>query len=123
MPGASAASKIASCILNLVNNCITNDLLLVVALHTAFLFPHFKFLQDGDPKADGMVSFLARCMTVRYHFMLEDLASIEEDRWMTHTKFVEYSKILTKLEEEEQIIQTHKYSHLYQICDNVVRTL
>ena len=64
-PSGTASSKIASCTLNLMTNkAILNDLELLVAFHSFFLFPHFKFLQDGDKECGGTPSFIARHMTV-----------------------------------------------------------
>ena len=57
--------QIASCALNLMTNkAILNDIELLVAFHSFFLFPHFKFLQDGDKECGGTPSFIARHMTV-----------------------------------------------------------
>jgi len=65
-PSTSAANKIASCTLNLIQKIvIINDLELMIAFHKAFIFPHFQFLQIGDPKTGGTPSFLGRHCTVR----------------------------------------------------------
>ena len=66
-PSGSASSKIAPCTLNrMTNKAILNDLELLVAFHSVFLFTHFKFLQDGDKECGGTPSFIARHMTARY---------------------------------------------------------
>ena len=81
-PSGTASSKIASCTLNLMNNkVILNDLELLVAFHSFFLFTHFKFMQDGDKECGGTPGFIARHMTVRYFLMVEDLESVEDDKW------------------------------------------
>ena len=60
-PSGSASNKIASCTLNLMESPqIMNDLHLLTAFHTSFLFPHFKYLQLGDEDARNTPSFQAR---------------------------------------------------------------
>ena len=118
----SAARKIASCALNLMgHNCIMNDFLLMLAsFHTAFIFPHFKFLQNGDPEAGGMASFLVHYMTMIYHCMLEDMVSIEGDKWMAYKNVMDYSEGSTKLDKEKQIIQKRKYTNLFCYIEEIL---
>ena len=69
----SASMKISSCTLNLIEKpMIMNDLELLVAFHRAFLFPHFKYLQGGDPCTGDTPSFLCRHITIRYFLMVEE---------------------------------------------------
>ena len=113
----SAASKIASCTLNLMDcKCIINDLHLLCAFHTFFLFPHFQFLQLGDPKAGNTPSFQARHVCVRYYLMLEDLLVIEND-WETKEEFSEYVQTLEALDDDNMVIQKKKSTH----CTRYVR--
>lgn len=69
-PSSSACNQIASCTLNLIQKpVIMNDLELMIAFHKSFVFPHFDFLQKGDPKTGGTPSFLGQYCTVRYYLM------------------------------------------------------
>ena len=80
-PAGLACSRIASCTLNLMQkSVIMNDLELMIAFHTAFIFPHFKFLQLSDPKIGGTPSFLGRHITVQYYLMRRDLDKIEGEQ-------------------------------------------
>ena len=107
----SAASKIASCTLNLMDSkCIINDLHLLCAFHTFFLFPHFGLLQRGDPKAGNTESFQARHVAVQYFLMLEDLLAIEND-WDTKEEFGEYVRSLEALNDDDKAIQKKKFPH------------
>ena len=77
-PSASACNKIASCTVNLIQKpVIMNDLELMIGFHTGFVFPHFQFLQIGDPKTGGTPSFLGRHCTLRYYLMLIDIDAIK----------------------------------------------
>lgn len=53
---------------------IMNDLLLLVAFHTSFLFPCFRLIQTGDPDADVTAAFIDPHVAIKYFLMLEDLA-------------------------------------------------
>ena len=101
--------KIASCTLNLLQKpVIINDLELLVAFHRAFLFPHFQFLQLGDPRTGNKASFIARHIAVCYFFMIEDLEKMEGDEWMNHEMFISFLATLNILNEEEKIQQKKK---------------
>ena len=105
----SASMKIASCTLHLINKpVIVNDLELLVAFHEAFLFPHFKFLQLGDPRTGTTASFLSRHITIRYFLMMEDLESMENNKWMSHVKFTAFKSSLDKLNDIEKEQQKKK---------------
>ena len=105
----SASMKIASCTLNLIKKpVIVNDLELLVAFHKAFLFPHFKFLQLGDPRTGTTSSFLSRHITIRYFLMIEDLESMENNKWMSHVKFTAFKSSLDKLNDIEKEQQKKK---------------
>lgn len=104
----SGVSKIASCTLNLIDSKhIINDLHLICAFHTFFLFPHFGFLQLGDPKAGNTASFQARHMAVQYFLMLEDLLAIDND-WERKEQFGEYVRSLEELNDDDKAIQKKK---------------
>ena len=105
----SASMKIASCTLNLLQKpMIINDLELLVAFHRAFLFPHFQFLQLGDPRTGNKASFIARHIAVRYFLMIEDLEKKEGNEWMNHEMFISFLATLNILNEEEKIQQKKK---------------
>ena len=102
---ASTAYKIASCNLTLIdNNAILNDLELICAFHTFFLFPHFKWLQNGDTEVQTP-SFISRHITIRYFLMLTDLESIDNGKWKDDVIFDDYNSSYDELEESDQINQ------------------
>ena len=78
------------------NKVILNDLELLVAFRSFFLFPHFKFLQGGDTECGDTPSFIARHITVQYFLMVEDLKSIQGENWRTNSKIKDYLDSLDK---------------------------
>ena len=80
----------------------------MIAFHTAFVFPHFKFLQLGDPKIGGTPSFLGRHITVRYYLMRRDLDKIEGEQWLSNECFSDFHTSLFQLDENEQAQQKKK---------------
>ena len=61
------------------NKCIINDLHLLVVFNENFLYPHFKFFQETDPKLKKSCSFLARHVTVWFYLMWEDRIQKENE--------------------------------------------
>ena len=53
-----------------------SDIKLINALHTYFVFPHFKFFQGGDPLLNNEPGFQARMISVRFFLMFEDLSQL-----------------------------------------------
>ena len=107
--------KIASCTLNLIKNAtVHSDLELIAAFHSWFLFPHFNFLQEGDPVAGDTPSFLARLITVRYFLMMDDLRIIDNGEFKTNESFRDYNDIVDTLSPEDQIIAQKKFKHFFR---------
>ena len=102
-PSASASNKIVSCTLKLIRKpVIMNDLELLISFHKFFIFPHFQFLQLGDPKTGGTPSFLGRHCTFRYYLMRRDIYSIKGEQWSVHEHFRDFRETLLQLNENEQ---------------------
>ena len=111
-PATSACNRIASCTLNLIRKpVIMNDLDLLVGFHNAFIFPHFKFLQRGDPKTGGTPSFLGRHCTVRYYLMMMDIEDIKAEKWLDNIHFKHFRDSLSNLSVEEQEQQKKKLTY------------
>eukprot|EP00957_Ditylum_brightwellii_P129258 9860134-Ditylum_brightwellii.AAC.1 len=78
-PSGSASYKIASCTVNLINNeCIINDLDLLVAYHQSFLDPYFSFSQLGDLRTGKMGGFWYCHIAVWYYLMRKDLERMDK---------------------------------------------
>ena len=86
---------------------IVNDLHLLVLFHTAFLFPHFKFLQLGNKASGDQPSFQARHLLVRYCMMATDLEDIKK-KWKEHENFRMFVSTLNDLSINEQNQQKRK---------------
>ena len=120
-PSNSACSKIASCTLNLMTKpVIINDLEMLIAFHKAFIVPHFRFLQLGDPKTGGTPSFLGRHCTLRYYIMQDDLDAIKGEGWKTHEMFAEFVQHIKCLTEQEQEIQQKKLTYFVRYLVNSI---
>ena len=120
-PGDSASSKIKYCTLNLIRNkIIINDLHLLVSFHEAFLYPHFKFLQNGEPQIKNSSSFIARHTTVRLFLVMEDLSNIE-NTWISIEKFDNYKQSLRGLSKSEQELYNNKITHFFRyVWDSIL---
>lgn len=113
-PAASAFNKIASCTLSLMGERnVINDLEIMVAFHESFMFPHFKFFQQGDPQTGKTPGFQCRHMLVRYYLMLNDLDKIQNGGWRTHDKFQDFVKHLETFDEgvdkDKQIEKSYSF--------------
>ena len=118
-PSESTSMKIASCTLNLVkNDAVRSDLELIAVFHSWFLFPHFKFLQEGDPVAGGTPSFLARHITVRYFLTMNDLRIIDTGEFKTHKSFRDYNMSVDALSISYQAIAQKSSSTFSDIWGN-----
>lgn len=114
-PSESASIKIASCTLNLIKNAaVRSDLELIATFHSWFWFPHFKFLQEGDPAVGGTASFLARHITVRYFLMMDDLRIIDTGESKAHDSFRDYNKSVVALCAEDQVIAEKKFKYFFR---------
>ena len=58
---SSASNKVAAATLSLIQEpIIMSDVHLLVAIHTWFLSPHFKWIQLGDPDVGGTPRFMSQ---------------------------------------------------------------
>ena len=100
-PSGSASRKMASCTMSLLEiKQIWYDLELMCSFHTSFLFSRFKFLQNGNPQAGNTRAFSTRHMCVRSFLMLENLESIDGEKWKNE-EFNNYVTSLNSLSENE----------------------
>ena len=114
-PANSACNKIASYTLNLmITPVIMNDLEMRIAFHTAFIFPHFKFMQIGDPKTGGTPIFLGRHCTLGYHIIQKDINAIKDDGWKQHDDFRDFVQSLNLLNPCKQEQQQQKLTFFVQ---------
>ena len=105
-PSGSATRKIAFCTLkSMANECIMNDICLLVLFHKVYLFLNIKFLESGDPEVGDTAGFIVRHITVRYYVMLEDIANMEGYGYQTHADFIEYKNGLNNLSNNDKEIQ------------------
>ena len=88
----------------MVDDCITNGLLLLVSFYKVLLFLNFKFLQKGNSEG-ATADFLARHITVRYYVMLESISKMEGDGYQTHIDFIDYKKRSNNLSDNDREIQ------------------
>ena len=121
-PSNSACNQIASCTLNLIQKpVIMNDLELMIGFHTCFVFPHFQFLQLGNPKTGGTPSFLGRHCSLRYYLMLIDIETVKGERWLSNPHFKDYCTNLLNLNEIEQEQQKKKLTYFASYLESSIR--
>ena len=65
-------------------------------------------MQDGDKECRGTPGFIARHMTVRYFLMVEDLESVEDDKWRSNEMFKHYCASLDSRNDEDKAMQNKK---------------
>ena len=94
-----------------------NDLYLLTAFHTSWLFPHFKYLQLGDDKAGNTPSFQGRNMLVRYYLMDSDIQNLKQE-WKTNEHFAQYVSSLNALPMNEKKIQELKLTHFFRYTED-----
>ena len=99
---------------------INSDLELLIAFHNAFIFPHFQFLQVGDPKIGGTPSFLGRHCAIRYFLMVQDIESIKDNRWKENNEFKDFNQSVNALDESERALQNKKITLFTQYISNSI---
>ena len=81
---------------------------LIKSVHTYFVFPHFKFLQDGNPLMDNEPGFQERLIGVRYFSIMEVLNAMLTS-YPTLEAFRDFQSYNEKeLNDEEKICQHKK---------------
>ena len=116
-PSDSGAYKVASATFTLMQEpMIVSDIFLLATIHEFFLFPHFKWCQQGDPEVGNTPSFQSRHMLVRYFLMHSQIANaLKNDEWLKMEKFGNFVSTFGKLNEEEISIQKLKVRHFLDI--------
>ena len=71
------------------------DIAFFAALHKAWIFPHFSFLQKGDCVLKSHPGFQGRLMTVRFYFMTKDLMNLRYGMWKESDEFKTTSDYMT----------------------------
>ena len=96
---------------------IKSDIYFIAAIHEYWIFPHFKFLQLGDPLMDNKPGYIGRLMAVRYYLMHRDLCLCENDGWMDINEFKTFTSHMTSgvLNVDVVMIKMQKAKHLFNI--------
>ena len=92
-----------------------SDVHLLVAIHTWFLFPHFKWSQLGDPDVGGTPSFMSRHMLVRYFLMVQQIEDGTNENWMQMDEFKGFVDSMQTLDISEKNLQKEKGKHFLRI--------
>ena len=85
---------------------IRGDIKIIAALHTHFIFPHFQFLQEGDPLTGNVAGYQGRLLSERYFLMHRDLTVCEDEGWKNQDAFkglVEFSNSMESDEVQQNI--------------------
>ena len=115
-PTSSASYKVAAATLSLIQEpIIMSDVHLLVAIHTWFLFPHFKWSQLGDPDVGGTPSFMSRHMLVRYFLMVQQIEDGTNENWMQMDDFKGFVDSMQTLDISEKNLQKEKVKHFLRI--------
>ena len=100
---------------------IKADVNVIASIHTHFIFPHFKYLQEGDPLTGNVAGYQARSMLVRYFLMHEDLIEIKDGAWMDVDAFKGLVTITeTDLIEQERESMKQKMFHIVNIMHTLL---
>ena len=104
-----SCNRIACCTLNLMEMpVIMNNLEVLIAFHKAYIFPHFHFLQLGNPGTGRSPGFRGRHSTIHYYLMRRDIDEIKGDQWLSNDNFNGFCTTLFQLDQNKQIQQKRK---------------
>lgn len=78
------------------------DVALIKFLHTYFIFPHFTYLQGGDPLTGDVPSYQARLLLVHYFLMRQDPKFMVDGGWKKNKNFEGLVNMMGNLEENEK---------------------
>ena len=82
------------------NKKIKADVAMVAAYHLYFLFSHFDWLQQGDPRIGNKPGFLQAHIGCRYFLMHSDLVQCCNDGWKGLERFKPFLDALADLPDE-----------------------
>ena len=71
------------------------DIEFFLAVHNSFIFPHFSFLQKGDPLTKNKPGFQSRLITVCFFLMLQDLNKLKNNCWKSSVSYNNVVKYMT----------------------------
>ena len=84
----SAIQEIAAANLNLMGmQEIRADVKFIASVCKFWVFPHFAFLQKGDPITGNVAGYQGRLMLERYFLMASDLSDCLDGKWKNHSSF------------------------------------
>ena len=113
---ASALRDIAAANKNLFQfQEIKLDIKMIAALHTYWVFPHFKFLQLGDPVSGNKSGYQARLMTERYVLMHGDLVACMDNKWKQQAEFENIVSLMNTMSDEQKVKVERKMMHSISI--------
>ena len=92
---------------------ITLDVTIIKCIHKVWVFPHFKFVQGGDPLTGDVAGYQARLMLLRFYLLWEDLDALLNDGWKQNEEFkTVVSEAADNLKEKSK----EKIEHMLRIC-------
>ena len=98
----SAIQEIAAANLNLMRmHEICADVKFIASVCKFWVFPHFAYLQKGDPITSNVSGYQGRLILERYFFMASDLDACSNGKWKTHPSFHNFLLYVNQLNEEE----------------------
>ena len=68
-------------------NELRADVKITAALHTHFVFPHFQFLQEGNPLTGNVAGYQGRLQKEWYFLMHNDLHVCKDEGWRNEETF------------------------------------
>ena len=95
---------------------IRADIKIIGALHTYFVFPHFAFLQGGDPVTFNKAGYQGRLIAERYFLMHQDLSACENNGWKELQEFEDVNTCIeTWFDEETKSEYDERVGHVVRI--------
>ena len=111
-----ALNSIASCNSSLAKEpMVISDLHLLTAFHTWFMFPHFKFLQEGDSQSNRN-GYQLKHMLERFFIMHEELKENMAGKWKTNPKFSPFLHYNACLTDDQKTEQNSKVDSFLSTC-------
>ena len=88
---------------------------MIAALHTYWVFPHFKFLQLGDPVSGNKSGYQALLMTKQYFLMHGDLVACMDNKWKQQAEFENIVSLMNTMSDEQKVKVERKMMHSISI--------
>ena len=76
------------------------DVKIIAALHTHFVFPHFQFLQEGDPLTGNMAGYQGRLQTEQYFPIHNDLHMCKDKGWRNEETFKGLVRFMNEIDDD-----------------------